>query len=388
MKELFKEKKLLKIPGPTPIPTRVVRAMEQPMIGHRSTDFSLILQEVTRKCKGVFQTMNDLFVLTSSGTGGLETAVVNTISPGDKVLVASTGVFGERFAKLGAIYGARVEKIKTEPGRAVDPEAIRDKLDKEPDIKGVFVTHNETSTGVQNDCAAIGRILKERDALFIVDAVSSLGAVDIRTDEWGIDILVTGSQKAFMLPPGLAMINVSQKAWEVVNAVDTPRFYFDLRAMRDRAPKQTPFTPNVTLTLGLLEALNMIEEEGLTNIFRRHEIMQTMTRSAFKAMGLELLAEDDCASKTVTAVKGPKGLNVDGFRKVLDSKYNISIAGGQGDLKGKIFRVAHMGYTDYMETIMTIAGIELALKDMGYPVELAVGVRKAQEVLINESPGS
>lgn len=385
---MFQEKKLLKIPGPTPIPSRIVRAMERPMIGHRSSDFSKVLEEVTERSQAVFQTKNDLFVLTASGTGGLETAVVNTITPGDKVLVAVTGVFGERFAKLGALYGAQVERIEVEPGRAIAPNAIRERLDADPDIKAVFATQNETSTGVQNDCAAIGEIVRDRKALFIVDAVSSLGAVDIKTDEWGIDILVTGSQKAFMLPPGLALVSVSQKAWEVVEATKTPRFYFDLLAMRKRAPGQTPFTPNVTLILGLLEALKMIEEEGLENIFKRHGIMQRMTRQALQALNLELLASDEDASLTVTAVKGPQGLDVDGFRKILNSKYNISIAGGQGPLKGKIFRIAHMGYADYMDAITTIAGVELALRDAGYSVELAAGVRRAQEVLSDASSRS
>ncbi len=335
--------------------------------------------------KPLFGTENYVMILTSSGTGGLEAGVSNIVEPGDDVLVVNAGKFGERFYDLAKIYGANVETINVTYGESVNPLDIKKSLQENPNIKAVYATQNETSTGVENDIEAIGSILKGSNALFIVDAVSSLGAVPIEMDKWGIDILCTGSQKAFMVPPGLAMISVSDRSWETINECKTPRYYMDLREMKKGAPTQTPFTTGVSLVMGLLEALNMIEEEGKENVYRRHEIMQKMVRAAINGLGLKLFASDECGSRTITSVHIPEGVDIGQLRKVLRDKYHIDIAGGQGEMKSMLFRIAHMGYVDYLDIITNISGLELALFDIGYPVQLGAGTKAAQEVVCSES---
>lgn len=372
----------LRIPGPTPVAPRIQRAMSRPMVGHRSGDFSKLLMDTLTAAKKLFQTKQDVMVVSGSGTAGLEMAVANLVSPGDAVLVLVTGVFGDRFTKIAAAYGANVKRIDMEWGTGIDPDAVRTALHEDPFIKAVFATQSETSTGVANDIQAIGAVVRESDALFIVDAVSSLGAMDLKMDEWGVDVCVTGSQKALMLPPGLAMISVSERAWEVIDSNKSPRFYLDLRAYRKSLKDNTtPYTPAVSLLYGLAESLDMLEEEGYEQSFKRHLLMRDMVRASVKALGLPLFAEEKSASPTVTAVTG-EGFDPEAVRKIMSKEFGIVLAGGQQHLKGKIFRIGHMGYMTPLEMLTTIAALEVALKRIGWEFQLGSGVRAAQEVLL------
>ena len=382
---MFNEYQHLRIPGPTPIAPEVQRAMNRTILGHRSGEFSKIFKEVATMSKRIFQTEQDVVVVAASGTGALEMAVANVVNPGDTVLVAVTGVFGERFVKIAKAYQAEVIVANFDIGEVVDPLVIKEKLEQYPDIKAVFATHCETSTGVANPIKEIARVVKETNAVFVVDSVSALVGMDLKMDEWGVDIAVTASHKALGLPPGLALIAVSEKAWKKVEVHQGPKFYWDLRAYKKNLDNNTtPFTGPVSLVFGLAESLRLIEEEGLENSFKRHYLLRDMVRAAIKALGLELLVEDDQkASCTVTSIKGNDQLDVEKFRKVLKEDYKIVAAGGQQDLKGKIFRIGHMGYTHPMDMLTTIAGVELALKQVGYPVELGSGVKGAEEVWAN-----
>ncbi|RKO68001.1 pyridoxal-phosphate-dependent aminotransferase family protein [Desulfofundulus salinus] len=379
----MQEKQYLMIPGPTPVPPSVVAAMSRPMIGHRSEDFAALHRRIQEKIRQVFQTSQEVFILTNSGTGGLETAVANVISPGDRVLALVTGNFGERFANIARAYGAEVDEVNFGWGNPVGLSVVREKLARNPGYKAVLATQNETSTGVLNDIAGIGALVAETPALLLVDGVSGVGGIEIKMDEWHVDILVTASQKAMMLPPGLAMIGVSPKAWAVIEENRSPRFYFSLPAAKKALAKwNTAYTPNVALFFGLDAALDMMLAEGLENVYRRHLLLAKATRAAVKALGLSLLAADHCASPTVTAVHSPGGIAADDLRKVLREEFGITFAGGQGILKGKIFRIAHMGYAGKMDVLTAISGLEMALARLGYPVELGKGVRAAQEVFL------
>ncbi len=382
---MFNEYQHLRIPGPTPIAPEVQRAMNRTILGHRSGEFSKVFKEAATRSKRIFQTEQDVMIVAASGTGALEMAVANVVNPGDKVLVAVTGVFGERFVKIAKAYQAEVVVANFEVGEVADPLVIKEKLDQHPNISAVFVTHCETSTGVANPIKEIAAVVKESEAVFVVDSVSALVGMDLKMDQWGVDIAVTASHKALGLPPGLALIAVSEKAWKKVNDHHGPKFYWDLRAYKKNLDNNTtPFTGPVSLVFGLEESLRLIEEEGLENSFKRHYLLRDMVRSAVKGLGLELLVEDDQkASCTVTSIKGNDQLDVEKLRKVLKEDYKIVAAGGQQDLKGKIFRIGHMGYTHPMDMLTTIAGLELALKQVGYPVELGRGVKGAEEVWAN-----
>lgn len=379
----MQDKEYLMIPGPTPVPPAVYAAMSRPVGGHRTDEFARLYMRIVEKLKKVFQTQNDVFVLTNSGTGALETAVANTVSPGDKVLALITGNFGERFAAIARAYGAELIELNFGYGNDVDLKAVEEKLNEHPDIKVVLATQNETSTGVCNDIAGIGALVARTPALLLVDGVSGVGAIEIKVDEWGVDILCTASQKAFMLPPGLAMVSVSEKAWKVVNNNKSPRFYFSLPACKKVYGKwNTPYTPSVTLFYGLEAALDMMLAEGLDNVYARHALLARATRAAVRALGLKLLAEDRCASNALTAVWGPEGVAADELRKIIKKQYGVAFAGGQGDVKGKIFRIAHMGFSDKMDVIIAISALEMALAQTGYPVQLGAGVKAAQEVFL------
>ncbi|MGB9802277.1 pyridoxal-phosphate-dependent aminotransferase family protein [Desulfofundulus sp.] len=379
----MQEKQYLMIPGPTPVPPSVVAAMSRPMIGHRSEDFAALHRRIQEKIQQVFQTSREVFILTNSGTGGLETAVANVISPGDRVLALITGNFGERFANIARAYGAEVDEVNFGWGNPVDLQVVKEKLARDQGYKAVLATQNETSTGVLNDIAGIGALVAETPALLLVDGVSGVGGIEIKMDEWHVDILITASQKAMMLPPGLAMIGVSSRAWAVIEENRSPRFYFSLPAARKALAKwNTAYTPNVALFFGLDAALDMMLAEGLENVYRRHLLLSRATREAVKALGLSLLAPDHCASPTVTAVYSPDGIPADDLRKVLKQEFGITFAGGQGILKGKIFRIAHMGYAGKMDVLIAVSGLEMALARLGYPVELGRGVRAAQEVFL------
>ena len=377
------DKSYLYTPGPTPVPPQVVAAMGQPMVGHRGDVFAGLYGEIAEKAKAVFQTSNDLYVLTTSGTGGLETAIANTVTSGDRVLALVTGNFGERFAKLASAYGAEVTRLEFPVGTALDMERVSETWRTEGPFKLVLATHNETSTGVTNDIAALGQYVDKTDALLLVDAVSSMGAMDIRTDDWHVDIMVTGSQKALMLPPGLALVSVSSKAWPIIEANGGIRFYFSLlEARKSFVNKNTPWTPAVSLFYGLNAALDMILQEGLTNVFLRHARMAAAARAGAKALGLSLLADDAVASHTVTAILPGTATTAGNLSKILQRDMGVSFAGGQGELKGKLLRIGHMGYCSEMDVVMAIAALEMALYKGGMTVDLGSGVKAAEQVLL------
>ncbi len=373
----------LMIPGPTPLPPEVSEALSRPMTGHRSKGFAELTEKLTGKLQQVMQTGNEVFILTSSGTGALEAAVANTVNPGDKVLALVGGKFGERFRDLAQVFGAQVEELAFEWGQPYDLDLVRERLAADPDIKVVLATQNETSTGVVNDIEGLAGLTKDHRAILCVDAVSGLGAIDLKTDAWGVDIVVTASQKALMVPPGLAFISVSEKAWKVVAECSSPRYYFSLEAARKAYKKwNTAYTPSVSLFYALDAALDLILAEGLERVFARHKILAEATRAGVKALGLKLLPPENVASPAVTAVRGPKGIEVDALRKLLLDKYGVMFAGGQAELKGKIFRIAHMGYSDKLDVLSGLAALEMALSELGHKVTLGAGVKAAQKVFL------
>jgi len=351
----------LRIPGPTPCPPEVLEAIGRQMINHRGKEFSEIIRGVTAKLKDIFQTKNDVFLLTGSGTGGLEAVIVNTLSPGDKVLAVSSGAFGERFADIAEAYGAEVKRLEFEWGKPADPEAVRQTLRADGGISAVLVTHNETSTGVTNDLKSISAIVKEFDKLLLIDAISGLGSIDLPVDAWQCDVVVTGSQKGWMVPPGLAMASVSDKAWQAHAKAKMPRFYWDFTKAKSYLEKgQTPWTPAVSVFFGLSVALDMILAEGLSNIFARHIRVADLARSGVKSLGLSLFADEKYASNTVTAVKASEKLDVPKLLQILRDEHNVVLAGGQGKLAGKIFRIGHLGWVaeeDIKEVLEILAKV-------------------------------
>ena len=376
-------KRYLLAPGPTPVPSEVMLAMAAPIIHHRSPDFLPVLDSAKKGLQWLYQTKNDVLILTSTGTGGMVGAVNNFFNKGERVLVVNGGKFGERWTKICQAYGLTVDEILVEWGYAVKPEVVEERLQKNRDIKGVFVQASETSTGVYHDIKALASIVrKHEDTLFIVDAISALVAHDLRTDEWGIDVMVGGSQKGVMLPPGIAFVSVSEKAWAKAESSKLPRFYFNFRKERENlARNQTNFTSPVTLIIGLNESLKMLQSEGLENVFKRHALLANATRKAVQAIGLELYPKES-PSNGVTAIMTPPGIDGQAVYKDLREKYGITAAGGQGRAKGRIFRIAHLGFSERFDIITAIAGIEMVLKGMGYPVKLGTGVAAAQELLM------
>jgi aspartate aminotransferase-like enzyme len=359
--------KQLRVPGPTPCPQEVLQAMGRQMINHRGPEFASVLNNVTDKLKQLFQTKNDIFLLTGSGTGGLEAAAVNTMSPGDKVLSVSIGVFGERFAAIAKEFGAEVTPLNFEWGQAADPDAIAKALKSDPAIKTVLVTHNETSTGVTNDLEAISSVVKEAGKLLVVDAISSLGSIDLPVDKWHCDITITGSQKGWMVPPGLAMVSVSQEGWEASKKARMPRFYWDFAKAKSYLEKgETPWTPAVSIFFALEVALDMILKEGMANVFARHARIAQAARDGVKALGLSPFAEAGHASNTVTSVAGSGGLDINKMRKILREEYDVVLAGGQRTLDGKIFRIGHLGWVTDADIKEVLSAIEKALPKAGF----------------------
>jgi len=334
----------LRIPGPTPCPEVVLQAMTKQMINHRGAEFGEIMNNVTADLKQLMQTKGDVFLLTSSGTGGLEATVVNMLSPGDKVLSVSIGVFGERFATIAEQFGAEIIPLKFEWGKAADPDAVRKALQDNPDVKAVLVTHNETSTGVTNDLASLSAVIKEFDKLLLIDAISSLGSINVPIDEWQLDVAVTGSQKGWMVPPGLAMVSISDKAWKAQAESKMPKFYWDFAKARSYLEKnQTPWTPSESVVFALSLSLKMMVQEGLQNIVDRHVRVATMCREGVKDLGLSLFADEAYASNTVTSIKAPEGTDANQLRKLIKANHDIELGGGQQTMNGKIFRVGHLG---------------------------------------------
>ena len=363
----FKIPKNLRIPGPTPCPDYVLEAMGQDMINHRGPEFQDMIKRTTEGLKSIFQTSNDVFILTASGTGAMEAAVVNTLSPGDTVLSVSIGVFGDRLGQIAETYGANVIKFTTTWGTAADPNDVKKVLDDNPNIKAVIVTHNETSTGVTNDMAAISKVVKDADKLLLVDAISSLSSLPFYTDEWGCDVVMSGSQKGYMIPPGLAFISVSERAWEASKEATMPRFYWDFgRAKSYLERGQTPWTPAVSIFYALDVALQGMFKEGMENVFQRHIDLANKTRAGIKNLGLELFADETHASNTVTAIKVPEGVNGGDLAKRMQSDHDVVLGGGQGSLTGKIFRIGHLGHVYEEDISVVLSALEDVLPKIGF----------------------
>ena len=357
----------LRIPGPTPCPAEALQVMTRQMINHRGEEFGQILNGVTTKLKQLFQTKGDVFLLTSSGTGGLEAAIVNTLSPGDKVLSVSVGVFGERFGTIAEQFGAKIIPLQFEWGKAADTDAIRRVLQSEPKIKAVLVTHNETSTGVTNDLALIGPTVKEFDKLLLVDAISSLGSINLPVDDWHCDVAVTGSQKGWMVPPGMAMVSVSPKAWQAHAKAKMPRFYWDFTQAKSYLEKgQTPWTPAISTVFALAVSLEMMLKEGLANIVARHARVARVARDGVKSLGLPLFADENYASNTVTAVAAANGLDIKKMLNILREEHSIVLAGGQQRLAGQIFRIGHLGWVTEDDMEPVISALKVVLPQAGF----------------------
>ncbi|ACB09773.1 serine-pyruvate aminotransferase [Thermotoga sp. RQ2] len=380
----FLKKHYIMAPGPTPVPNDILTEGAKETIHHRTPQFVSIMEETLESAKYVFQTKHNVYAFASTGTGAMEAAVANLVSPGDKVIVVVAGKFGERWKELCQAYGADIVEIALEWGDAVTPEQIEEALNKNPDAKVVFTTYSETSTGTVIDLEGIARVTKEKDVVLVTDAVSALGAEPLKMDEWGVDVVVTGSQKGLMLPPGLALISLNDKAWGLVEKSRSPRYYFDLRAYRKSYP-DNPYTPAVNMIYMLRKALQMIKEEGIENVWERHRILGDATRAAVKALGLELLSKRP--GNVVTAVKVPESIDGKQIPKIMRDKYGVTIAGGQAKLKGKIFRIAHLGYMSPFDTITAISALEFTLKELGYEFELGVGVKAAEAVFAKEFIG-
>jgi aspartate aminotransferase-like enzyme len=355
----------LRIPGPTPLPERVVRSMNRPMIDHRGPEFATILAEVTSGAKRVFGTSNDLILITSSGTGGLESAVANLVSPGDEVVAAICGNFGERFAALASAYGADVVRLEFEWGQPVDADDLAKVLENHPKAKVLLLTHNETSTGLTNNLRELARAGRNAGRIVVVDGVSSISSIAIETDAWGIDVAVSGSQKGWMAPPGVSLVTISERAWEQQAKARSPRFYFDWKEAKTWAEKgMTPFTPAVSVVFAMQEGLRMLDEEGLDNVYQRHARLARATQAGLHALGFRLFAREGYRSNTVTSALPPPGVDVAALRKLLNEKYGVVIAGGQGKMTGKMVRVGHLGAVAEGDVVQVLWALEQALEEL------------------------
>ena len=364
----MQDKLTLMIPGPTPVPETVLKAMGRHPIGHRSGEFQAIVRRTTEQLKWLHQTSSDVLVITGSGTAAMEAGMINTLSRGDKVLCGNNGKFGERWVKVARAYGLEVDVVAAEWGQPLDPEAFRTALeaDTEKQIKAVILTHSETSTGVINDLETIARYVKAHEtALTIADCVTSLGASNVPMDAWGLDVVASGSQKGYMLPPGLSFVAMSERAWAAYATSDLPKFYLDLGPYRKTAAKDSnPFTPAVNLYFGLEAALDMMQKEGLEAIFARHERHRAAAQAGMEAIGLPLFAAKGHGSPAITAV-APEGLDAELLRKTVKEKFDILLAGGQDHLKGKVFRIGHLGYVCDRDVLTAVSAIEATLQSLG-----------------------
>jgi len=374
------KKYYLMAPGPTPVPPNVLLAMAQPMIHHRAPEYEALFIEVRAGLKRLFQTAQDVVPFTSSGTGSMEAAVVNTLSPGDTVLLLRAGKFAERWEEICAAYGVTVVPLAAAFGETVPAERVAQALRERPAAAAVLMQHSESSTGVLHDVKGIAAVTRSTGAILIVDAVSSLGIADLRMDAWGVDLVVAGSQKGLMLPPGLSFCALSEKAWDRVGTSRLPKYYFDLAAEHKALRKnEAHFTPAVSIMLGLREVLRMIEAEELDNVFKRHERLARATRSGVEALGLELFARAN-PSPALTAVVAPAGMDSERVLSTYSESHNITIAGGQGEMKGRVFRLGHMGYVAEFDVLTALAALEQVLHELGHPVDFGAGVRAVQKV--------
>ena len=373
------KKRFIMAPGPVSVAPEVLLKMAEPMMHHRSPQFSAILTEVRENLKYLYQTDNDVLIFASSGTGGMEASVTNLLSRGDKAVVVRGGKFGERWAEICEAYGVVPINIDVEWGEAVDPAEVQRVLDANPDAKAVFVQAHETSTGVKHPVQELGEMLKGRDAILVVDAISAVGVYDLKTDEWGLDVVVTGSQKSLYLPPGLAMVSVSEKAWRMAESSNLPKYYFNfLKERKAIAKETTAYTPAVSLIIGLREVLAAIREQGLEALFAHHRRLSDATKAGVEAMGLRLFSK--APSEAITVIEAPDGVNGQDVVKILREEYGITIAGGQAQLKGRIFRISHMGHLSDWDMIVALAAVERALGALGHAVEPGAGVAAAQRV--------
>jgi aspartate aminotransferase-like enzyme len=377
------EKKYLFSPGPTMLPPEVLLRMAEPVMHHREPEFEKIYAEIREGLKYLFQTKNEVLIFTSSGTGAMEGAVSNILSKGDKAIVVRGGKFGERWGEICKAYGVEFIPIDVEWGKAVDPNRIKELLESDPSIRAVYTQASETSTGVKHPIQAIADLVKRyEDKVIVVDAITGIGVFNIPTDAWGLDVVISGSQKALMLPPGLSFATLSDKAWKLAEKSTLPKYYFDFKKeLKNTKKNQSSYTPAISLFVGLRETLRMIRHEGLEPVFHRHETLAEATRRAVKALGLELYAPDS-PSNAVTAVKIPGGIDGEKLKDLFFEKFGITVAEGQDRAKGKIIRIAHLGYYERLDMVMVISALEMLLKEMGYPFELGTGVKAAEEILM------
>jgi len=374
----------LMAPGPTPIPPSVLQVMAQPILHHRTPEFEAIFAEVRKDLRALFQTGSDVLIFAASGTGGMEAAVVNLCSPRERVLAIEAGKFGERWGEICRAFNLDIISLKAPYGHAVTPEALDGHLRAHPGVRCVLSTHSETSTGVLMDVKGFAEVAHRHGALLVVDAVSSLGAAELRMDAWDLDVVVTGSQKGLMLPPGLALVGVGPRGWERATQAKLPKYYWNLLEERKiQAKNQVLYTPAVSLVIGLREALRLLLAEGLDNVVRRHDRLARATRAGAEALGLELFAKAT-PSPAVTAIRAPQGIDGEAIVTAYSKAHNITIAGGQGEMKGKIFRVAHLGYVGDFDVLTGIAALEMILKEFGVPVDLGAGLRAAEKVFADE----
>jgi len=376
------KKEYLLTPGPSQVPPDVLLTLARPIFHHRTPRFQAVYAETLERLKRVFKAgKSQPVVFASSGTGAMEAAVVNVVPSGKKALTIQSGKFGERWGEICGAFGIESVEVALEWGKGTPPELVAEHLKKDPDIAAVYVTLVETSTGAENDIRALGKVVSKTNALFVVDGISGAGAVELRFDEWGVDLLTIGSQKALMLPPGLAVLVVSEKAKKAVAACPKrPAYYFDLAAaLKKAADNDSPYTPALTLISALNESLKMIEEEGIENVWARHLMLAEATRAAVKALGLKLFAESPSAA--LTTIVFPEGVDGAKVKKLMDQR-GVSVAGGQGKLKGKVIRIAHMGYCGVFDVLVAIGALEMTLAEMGAPVELGAGLRAAEEVFV------
>ena len=374
-------KKYLLTPGPTPVPAEAALKESLPIIHHRTAAFGKIFEEVNEGLKYVFQTKNDVLIFASSGTGVMEGSIVNLLSPGDKLIVSDTGKFGERWWKIAKAYGIEYVLLKEEDGYPTDIEKIKKALKDNPQAKAVYTTLTETSTCVVNDIKTIGEVVANTEAVLVVDAISGLGAQEMHSDKWKVDVVVTGSQKGLMIPPGLAFASVSEKAWKLVENAKLPKFYFDWKqARKSIATKETPYTPAISLIVALSESIKMIKDEGMENIWKRHQSLADATRAGVKAIGLQLFSKAPC--NAVTAVSVPQGLSGSVIYKKMRDDFGVNIAAGQGELKDKIFRIAHLGYMEKFDIIIALSALEMTLTQLGYKFEPGKSIAEAEKVFL------
>ena len=377
------EKKYLFSPGPTMLPPEVLLKLAEPIMHHREPEFEKIFAEIREGLKYLFQTKNEVLIFTSSGTGAMEGAVSNLLSKGDKAIVVRGGKFGERWGEICKAYGIEFIPIDVEWGKAVDPRRIKELLESDPSIRAVYTQASETSTGVKHPIQAIADLVKRyEDRVIVVDAITGIGVFNIPTNAWGLDVVISGSQKALMLPPGLSFATLSDKAWKLAEKSTLPKYYFDFKKeLKNTKKNQSSYTPAISLFVGLKETLHMIRKEGLEAVFRRHEKLAEATRQAVKAIGLELYAPDS-PSSAVTAVKIPEKIDGEKLKDLFFERFGITVAEGQDRAKGKIIRIAHLGYYERLDMVMVISALEMLLKEMGYPFELGTGVKAAEEILM------